>query len=127
VQPGPCYATGIASRHPRSFRKLAAFSGRYDLTLSLEHFGNLFDGHYDDNVYFNTPTHFLPSLSDPAQLEALRRMDVVLVIGRDDPFLDNNRHLSHTLHAQGIRHALHPWEGRAHQGHYWRRMAPLDL
>ncbi|MGZ8217977.1 esterase family protein [Methylomagnum sp.] len=122
---GAFYAANIAFRHPHLFRKLAAFSGRYDLTVSLEHFGNLFDGYYDENIYFNTPCHFLPNLDDPGRLDALRRMDIVLTIGREDPFLGNNHHLSHILREKGIPHALHEWDGRAHQGYFWRKMAPL--
>lgn len=54
------------------FQKLVAFSGRYDLTLSVESFADLFDGYYDENVYFHTPTHFLPSLDCAWRLELLR-------------------------------------------------------
>jgi len=54
-------------------------------------------------------------------------MDIVLTIGRDDPFLDNNLHLSRVLGEKGIHHALHIWDGRAHRGRYWRMMAPLYL
>jgi esterase/lipase superfamily enzyme len=122
---GAFYAANIAFRHPHLFGKLVAFSGRYDLTLSVEHFGNLFDGYYDENIYFNTPCHFLPNLTDPGRLDALRRMDIVLTIGKEDPFLGNNHHLSHILREKGVPHALHEWDGRAHQGYYWRKMAPL--
>ena len=122
---GAFYAANFAFRHPQLFQKLVAFSGRYDLTLDVEHFGNLFDGHYDENVYFNTPCHFLPNLDDPHRLNALRRMDIVLVIGREDPFLDNNRYLSRILWDKGVPNDLHEWDGRAHQGYYWRKMAQL--
>ena len=124
---GAFYAANMAFRHPQLFSKLCAFSGRYDLTLSIEHFGNLFDGYYDDNIYFNTPCHFLPNLVNEEHLSALRNMDIVLVIGRDDPFLDNNRYLSRILSDKHIHHTLHQWDGRAHQGYYWRKMAPLYL
>lgn len=124
---GAFHAANIAFRHPHLFQKLAAFSGRYDLTLNVEHFRDLFSGHRDDLIYFHTPSQYLPNLSCPHRLEALRRMDIVFVVGREDPFLDNNRHLSHTLWSKGIWHALHEWDGRAHQGYHWRRMAPLYL
>jgi pimeloyl-ACP methyl ester carboxylesterase len=52
---GAFHAVNFAFRHPQAFRKVVALSGRYDLTLSVEHFRNLFDGHYDEHVYFNTP------------------------------------------------------------------------
>lgn len=34
-------------------------------------------------------------------------------------------HLSSILHAKGIGHRLHVWDGRAHRGNYWREMARL--
>lgn len=122
---GAFHAVNIAFRHPHLFRKVAAFSGRYDLTLGVEHFRDLFDGYYDDTIYYHTPSHFLPNLECQWRLEALRRMDIVLVVGGDDPFLGNNRDLSRTLWSKGIPHALHTWDGRAHQGRAWRKMAPL--
>ena len=56
---GAHHAANIAFRHPRLFRKLAAFSGRYDLTRAVEHFSDLMSGHYDDRVYFHMPNHYL--------------------------------------------------------------------
>lgn len=54
-------------------------------------------------------------------------MEIVLVIGADDPFLANNRHLSEPLAANEIGHRLHVWQGRAHRAAHWRQMAPLYL
>jgi esterase/lipase superfamily enzyme len=50
-------------------------------------------------------------------------MEIILVIGDEDPFVENNRQFSDVLAKKGIPHALHVWQGRAHKGHYWRRMA----
>ena len=122
---GAFHAVSLAFRHPHLFNKVAAFSGRYDLTLGIESFANLLDGYYDDNVYFHTPSHFLPQLACDGLLGHLRRMDVVLAIGAEDPFIGNNRHLSQVLSDKGIPHALHVWDGRAHQGRTWRQMAAL--
>ena len=138
VNPHPCtiahglslgahHAADIAFRHPHLFHKLAAFSGRYDLTAPVEHFGDLLGGHYEDIVYFHMPSHYLPGLDCAWRLGHLRRMDIVLVIGADDPFLDNNRRLSATLSAKGIAHGLHVWDGRAHRGSAWRRMAGIYI
>jgi esterase/lipase superfamily enzyme len=124
---GAFFAANIAFRHPHLFQKLSAFSGRYDLTHAVEHFGDLFDGYYDENIYYNTPTHFLPNLGESWQLHALRAMDIILTVGRDDPFLGNNHYLSRLLWEKGVRHQLHEWDGRAHQGSAWRRMAPLYI
>ncbi len=124
---GAFHAANIAFRHPQLFRKLLACSGRYDLTLEVEAFHDLFNGYYDENIYFNTPTHFLPGLEGEEQLQALRRMDIVIVIGDEDPFLHNNYRLSEILNAKGIGHQLIVWAGRAHRGRYWREMVSLYL
>lgn len=124
---GAFHAANIALRHPHLFKKLSAFSGRYDLTMNVESFRDLFDGYYDENIYFHNPSHFLPNLHGDETLGHLRAMDIVLTIGRDDPFLDNNYHLSHILNEKGVGHALHVWDGRAHRASAWRRMAPLYI
>lgn len=124
---GAFHAANIAFRHPHLFRKLAAFSGRFDLTLRVEHFGDLFDGFYNEDIYFHTPSHFLPNLSCEARLGHLRKMDIVLVIGEQDPFRQNNEQLCALLRGKGVHPTLHVWHDRAHQGYYWRRMAPLYL
>ena len=120
---GAYFAAAIAFRHPHLFNRLVAFSGRYDLTWGVEDFKDLLDGYYSEDVYYHTPTHFLPNLECPQILWHLRSMDIVLTVGRKDPFLENNEALSGILQRKGIRHSMHLWEDRAHSGYYWRRMA----
>lgn len=122
---GAFQAASLVLRRPELFRKLVAFSGRYDLTMKVECFDDLFDGYYDDEIYFHTPTHFLPNLDCEWRLEKLRKLDIVLAVGDADPFLDNNRDLSRLLDEKRVRHQLHLWEGRAHRGRAWREMAAL--
>lgn len=124
---GAFQAANIAFRHPHLFQKLTAFSGRYDLTLNVEHFDDLFGGYYDEYIYYHTPTHFLPNLCCEGRLAQIRKMEITLVIGQDDPFLHNNRQLSAILHEKAVPHQLIEWQERAHRGYYWRRMAPLYL
>ncbi|MBB4167085.1 MULTISPECIES: alpha/beta hydrolase-fold protein [unclassified Rhizobium] len=124
---GAFQAASLVFRHPHLFRKLVAFSGRYDLTIGVESFGDLFDGYYDDAVYFHTPTHFLPGLHGGRQLAKLREVEIVLTIGDADPFLDNNYHLSRLLAEKQVGHQLHVWEGRAHRAGAWRKMAGLYI
>jgi len=122
---GAFHATNIALRHPHLFQKLVAFSGRYDLCMQVESFNNLFDGYYDENIYYHSPSHYLPGLDCQCKLGSLREMEVVMTIGKEDPFLQNNLHFSHTLWEKGVWHAMHLWDGRAHRGRYWRQMAPM--
>lgn len=124
---GAFHAANIVFKHPHLFQKLCAFSGRYDLTMEVECFSNLLDGFYNDDVYFNTPTHYLPHLNCPQKLEQLRNTDIILTIGKEDPFLGNNLHLSQILHEKRISHQLHQWADRAHRGYYWRKMVEIYL
>lgn len=124
---GGFHAVNIALRHPHLFKKLVAFSGRYDLTLTVECFHDLLDGFYNDDVYFHTPSHFLPNLECASHLKNLRSMDIIITIGKEDPFLQNNRHLSSILRQKAINHQLIEWDGRAHSASYWRRMAAIYI
>jgi len=119
---GAYHAANIAFRHPQRFDKVVAFSGRYDLTESVENFEDLLESHYDETVYFNMPTHYLGNLECTVVLEKLRRLDIVLVIGEEDPFRENNENLCRILRQKSIPHRLHYWGERAHRSHYWRQM-----
>ncbi len=125
---GAYHAVNIAFRHPWLFRKVVGFSGRYDLTREYAWYRDLFSGYYDANVYFNTPNHFVADLSDTEILRALRSLDIRLVVGEGDYFVESNRRLSETLWEKGIWHAFELWHGRAaHTPHYWREMAARHL
>ncbi|WP_347985871.1 alpha/beta hydrolase-fold protein [Methylomonas sp. AM2-LC] len=124
---GAYHAANIAFRHPQLFRKLAAFSGRFDLTMGVEEFKDQFDGYYNEDIYFHTPTHFLPNLTSEKHISEIRKLDIIIVIGKEDPFLENNHLLGRILTHKGIPHVMYEWDGRAHQGRYWRKMAPLYI
>lgn len=124
---GAYHAANIVFRNPQFFKKLVACSGRYDLTLNVEYFHDLFDGFYNEDIYFNTPVHYLPNLDCAWQLNKLREIDITLAIGKEDPFLRNNEHLSSILSQKKINHQMPVWNDRAHSGYYWRRMAALYI
>lgn len=124
---GAFHAANIALRHPHLFNKLCVFSGRFDLTQQVNYFGDLFSGFYNEDIYFHTPTHFLPGLHCQQKIDALKKMDIVLVIGREDPFLGNNLYMSQLLNNKGISHHLHIWDELAHSAYYWRKMVRLYL
>ena len=119
---GAYHAVNLALRHPDPFGKVVALSGRYDLTRQVGPFVDLFDGYYDQEIYFHTPTHFLPQLSDTAQLAAIRKMEIILVVGEDDPFRASTEELSRQLWNKDIWNALKVWKGEAHRPRYWRQM-----
>ena len=124
---GAYHAMNLALRHPRLFCKVVALSGRYDLTRPVGSFEDLFSGHYDEDIYFINPNHFLPNLNDSGLLEPMRRMDITLAVGEQDPFHESNRVLSSALTEKGVPHRLAIWPGEAHRARYWREMAPHYL
>ena len=124
---GAYHAVTIALRHPDRFQRVVGLSGRYDLTRVMGSFRDLFDGYYDQDVYFQTPTHFIPNLTDPYLLGQLRKVDITLAVGDADPFCENTRHLSGSLWDKGIPHRLELWHGEAHRAREWRQMVRAYL
>lgn len=119
---GAYHAVNLALRHPWLFCKVVALSGRYDLTRPVGSFPDLFSGHYSEEVYFITPNHYLPNLQDSRFLQPLRRMDITLAVGENDPFHESNRALSQALCDKEIPHRFAIWPGEAHRARYWREM-----
>ncbi len=124
---GAYHAMNIATKYPQYFNKILGMSGRYDLTHEVGYFRDLFDGYHDQDIYFNNPVQFLPNLQDPTILQELRRLDIIMVIGKEDAFLENNKHFSDILWQKHIPHQLHFWDEEAHKARYWRKMVQLYL
>jgi esterase/lipase superfamily enzyme len=124
---GAYHAVNIAFRHPEQFRRVVGLSGRYDLTRRMGSFPDLFDGYYDQDLYFQTPSHFIPNLTDRGLLDRLRRLEITLAVGESDPFCENTRHLSGALWDKGIPHRLDVWDGEAHRARAWRQMVHVYL
>ncbi|HEX8392694.1 MAG TPA: alpha/beta hydrolase-fold protein [Longimicrobium sp.] len=112
---GAYHAVTMALRHPTRFNRVIGMSGMYDIRQFA-------DGFYDAAVYGNNPSHFVSDLSDHGHLEALRRMDIILATGRDDSFVENNRHMSRILWDKGVGNALRLWDGWSHDWPYWMNM-----
>jgi esterase/lipase superfamily enzyme len=106
---------------------MVGLSGRYDLTITLPHFDDLFEGYRDENIYYNMPGLFIPNLEDPLIIQQLKALEIVFVVGENDVFLENNKFISNSLWAKGIWNALHLWDGESHKPRYWRHMVQLYL
>jgi esterase/lipase superfamily enzyme len=124
---GAYHAVTLALRHPCVFGKVVALSGRYDLTERCGPFPDLFDGYYDEDIYFHMPNHFLPQLEDSHLLSAMQSMQIVLAVGKQDPFKETTEELSRQLSKKGISHTLAIWEGEAHKACHWRSMVRCYL
>ncbi len=124
---GAYHAANLAFKYPFLFHKMVGLSGRYDLTTSMEHFGDLFEGYRDENIYYNMPGMFIPNLSDQELIRQLKALEIIFVVGESDVFLENNRTLSNCLWSKGIWNAFHVWDGESHKAKYWRHMVQLYL
>lgn len=122
---GAYHAVNIAFRYPSFFKKVVGMSGRYDLTMKLEYFADLFDGYHDETIYYHQPSQYMPNLEDEHILGLIRKMDIILAIGKEDAFLPNNVELSNTLKAKNIHHKLDFWDGEAHKARFWSEMVKI--
>jgi esterase/lipase superfamily enzyme len=117
---GAYHAVNFAFRYPHLVNRVVALSGLYDIK-------RLTAGYSDDNVYFNDPSHFVLNEHDHGRLEALRRMNIILAVGRDDPSAGNNEHLSRALWEKGIWNTLALWDGWVHDWPWWRDMIRMYI
>ena len=112
---GAYHAVNFALRHPFLVGRTLGMSGIY----SVERWT---DGYTDQNVYFNSPCDFIPNEHEWGRLEALRRMDIMLVVGKDDSLRESTARLSTALWNKGIGNALRLWDGWAHDWPWWHQM-----
>jgi len=112
---GAYHAVNFALRYPQLVKRTIGLSGLYDVKQFT-------DGYSDDNVYFNSPYDFIQNEHEPERLDALRRLDIILAIGRDDPSCHNNECMSSVLWEKNIWHAFCIWYVFAHDWPWWRQI-----
>jgi esterase/lipase superfamily enzyme len=124
---GGYHALNIAFKYPEFFNKVVAMSARFDLTLSANTFPDLFNGYVDESIYYNMPSMYMPNLTDTTLLDQIRKQTISLVIGKEDPFYDNNKQMSEVLTSKNISHSFFIWDDEAHRPYHWRKMVQLYL
>ena len=86
-------------------------------SLSLASTASFAEADYDEDCYYNLPTHYLPNLTDPWFFSLYRRNNYVLATGWDDQCLAQNQNLDRILSEKEIPHKLYIWD--AHNSHDW--------
>jgi esterase/lipase superfamily enzyme len=117
---GASHAMTYGLKYPETVGRILGLSGLYDLT-------RMTGGYADDTVYAVNPMAFMRHEHDPGRLEAFRRQDIILVIGRDDPMYQDSVDFSGLLWEKGIGNALRVWDGFAHDWPDWERMLRIYL
>ena len=70
---------------------------------------------------------YLKRLRTGRPWDALRHLDILLAVGRDDRMLAGNEALSRVLWAKDIWHALRVWDGWYHDWPHWHKMVRLYI
>lgn len=112
---GAYHAIDFGLRHPDRVHRVLSMSGLCDISRFT-------DGFHNETVYFHNPVEYIPNENDGGRLDALRRQDIILAVGRDDGLIHQNRELSGKLWGKGIGNALREWEGFAHDWPVWYDM-----
>jgi esterase/lipase superfamily enzyme len=124
---GAYHAANIAFKYPDLFNKVVCMSGRFDLTQPVKYFKDLFGGFHNTDIYLNMPRQYISNMQAGWHLDHLRQMDIIIAIGKDDPFFIANYQFSELLGWKGMNHQFYTWNGYAHNPNGWRKMTPLYL
>jgi esterase/lipase superfamily enzyme len=120
---GALHSMNLFLKRPDLIHGVIAMSGVYDLT---EYSG----GHFDDDVYFNSPQHYLPNLTDHHTLEQIRRSNHIHIFSGSGPYEDPNasRSFASVLYNKGINYELDIWGSEwPHDWNTWRNLLPHYL
>lgn len=116
---GALHSMNLFLKRPDLIRGVVAMSGVYNL---MEYT----DGFYNDTVYFNSPSHYIPNMIDHNTLEAIRSGKILIATGSgsyEDPHA--SRDFSTLLHNKSIPHHLSIWgQEWTHDWPTWRAMLP---
>lgn len=115
---GAYHAMSFGLRFPHLVNRIIGMSGLYDISGQASGFS-------DANVFASNPMAFIPREHDRDRLEAMRRIDIIMAIGRGDPSYRNNEEFSAMLWSKGVGNALRVWDGWSHDWPYWEQMIRL--
>ena len=120
---GALHSMNLFLKRPDLINGVLAMSGVYDLTEYTK-------GHYDDDVYFNSPQHYMPNLTDHQALEQIRRSNHIHIFSGSGPYEDPKaaRSFASILYNKGINYELDVWGSEwPHDWNTWRAVLPHYL
>jgi esterase/lipase superfamily enzyme len=120
---GALHSMNLFLKRPDLINGVIAMSGVYDLSEYTK-------GYFSEEVYFNSPAHYIPNLSDDWYLSRIRNSKHIHILSGSGEFEDpeSARKFSGTLHQKGIPHELDIWgEEWKHDWPTWRAMLPHYL
>ena len=120
---GALHSMNLFLKRPDLIDGVIAMSGVYDLTEYTK-------GFYDDQVYFNSPQHYIPNLTDEWYLNNIRKSRHIHILTGSGDYEDPqaSKNFSGVLNDKGIYHELDVWGTEwKHDWPTWRAMLPAYL
>jgi esterase/lipase superfamily enzyme len=120
---GALHSMNLFLKRPDLINGVIAMSGVYDLSEYTK-------GFYDEQVYFNSPTHYMSNLTDDSILSEIRKSQHIYLVtgGGDYEDPDASRKFSDILYNKGINFELDVWGNEfKHDWPTWRAILPHYL
>jgi esterase/lipase superfamily enzyme len=120
---GALHSMNLFLKRPDIINGVIAMSGVYDLTEYTK-------GHYDDDVYFNSPMHYMPNMTDHNILEQIRKSRNIHIATGSGSYEDpaSSGKFAKILYDKGINYELDVWGTEwPHDWNTWRAMLPQYL
>jgi esterase/lipase superfamily enzyme len=120
---GALHAMNLFLKRPDIINGAISMSGVYDLTEYTK-------GFFDDQVYYNSPEHYLPNLTDAWYLEKIKSSHHIHIYtgsgSYEDP--DASKRFAGVLYNKGIWYDLDVWGSDiGHDWPTWRTMLPYII
>jgi len=120
---GALHAMNLFLKRPDIINGVISMSGVYDLSEYTK-------GFWDDQVYYNSPYHYIPNLTDQWYLDKIKASNHIHIYTGSGDFEDPeaNKRFSQVLWDKGIWHELSVWgQDVKHDWPTWRAMLPMIL
>ena len=120
---GALHSMNLFLKRPDLLNGVIAMSGVYDLTEYTK-------GYYDDDVYFNSPQHYMPNLTDHAILEQIRLSHHIHIFSGSGAYEDPKASgtFARILYDKAINYELDVWgPDWPHDWNTWRAVLPHYL
>jgi len=117
---GGYHAINLALCHPSIFTNVLSMGGAFEPSGFLS-------GYYDQDCYFNLPTHYMPNMHEARYFDLYRRNNYTLATGVHDICREVNQRMAHILHTKEIPCRLDVWGDAGHDWATWQRMLQTYL
>ena len=120
---GALHSMNLFLKRPDLINGVIGLSGVYDLTEYTK-------SYFDDDVYFNSPQHYIPNLTDHNVLEQIRKSYPIYIFSGSGAYEDPNasRSFASILYNKGITYELDIWGSEwPHDWQTWRAALPNSI